>query len=71
MAARCTFIFNPVLVSMVINDDNVEIKFKKYKKVFELNKIGLSNIQISSLLSMTTGNVSRDLWGYKKGRYKI
>ncbi len=40
MAARCTFIFNPVLVSMVINDDNVEIKFKKYtKRYFGIDKL--------------------------------
>lgn len=34
MAAHCTFKHNPVLISMVINTNNLEIKFKKYTKKY-------------------------------------
>lgn len=32
MNATCTFFYNPVLVSMIIEDENLIIQFKKYTK---------------------------------------
>lgn len=34
MAATCIFVHNPVLISMVVNQENIIIEFKKYKKKY-------------------------------------
>lgn len=53
-------------VNMIVNSNA-----SKMVKNYRLHLVGLTHVEIAALNNCTTGNVSRDLWGFKSGRLKI